>query len=164
MPRFGYSWGESADERVARYPCDELMPEPEQSVYRAIDVDAPAPLVWRWFCQLRVAPYSYDWIDNWGRRSPRELTPGLENLALGQRALSFFEIAAFEPDRSITLHAKKSVFGELVASYCVAPRSDDRSRIVVKLVVIYPRRAAFVMRHLPPLGDWIMMRDRKSVV
>jgi hypothetical protein len=156
--RLGYSWGESEAERAARYPCDDVMPGPQQSMYRAIDVDAPAPLVWRWLCQLRCAPYSYDWIDNWGRRSPRELTPGLDDVALGPRALSFFEIAGFEPDRSITLHAKKSVFGELAVSYCVSPKSDDRSRIRVKLLVTYPRRVRRVMRHVPPVGDLIMMR------
>jgi hypothetical protein len=160
VPGLGYSWGETAVERAARYPCDGLMAEPQQTVFRAIDVDAPAPLVWRWCCQLRVAPYSYDWIDNWGRRSPRELTAGLDELEPGQRALSFFEIAGFEPDRSITLHARKSVFGELAVSYCVSPRSDDRSRIVVKLLVRYRGRAGRVLRHVPPIGDLIMMRKQ----
>jgi len=160
MPRFGYSWGETDAERAQRYPCDVVMPEPEQAAYRAIDVDAPAPMMWRWLCQLRVAPYSYDWIDNWGRRSPRELTPGLDNVALGQRALSFFEIADFEADRSITLHAKKSVFGELAVSYYVSPKIGDRCRVSVKLVVIYPHRIGRVMRHVPPVGDLIMMRKQ----
>jgi len=158
--RLGYNWGATEAERAARYPCDEIVRAPQQVAYRAIDVDSPAPLVWRWLCQLRVAPYSYDWIDNWGRRSPRELTPGLEELARGQRALLFFEIAAFQPNQSITLHATKSVFGEVALSYCVTPKSDDRSRITVKLLVIYPRRVGRVMRHIPPIGDLVMMRKQ----
>ena len=159
MRRIGYSWGETEAERTARYPCDDVMPEPEQAAYRAIDVDAPAPLVWRWLGQLRVAPYSYDWIDNWGRRSPRELTPGLDDVALGQRAMVMFEIAGFEPDRSLTLHAEKSVFGEVVVSYRVVPRADETSRLTAKVVVTYPR-VARLMRHVPPLGDLIMMRKQ----
>ncbi|MFO7592359.1 MAG: hypothetical protein R6X23_15985 [Acidimicrobiia bacterium] len=157
--RLGYSWGETEAERVAGYPCDDLMPEPEQSAFRAIDVDAPAPLVFRWLGQLRVAPYSYDWIDNWGRRSPREITPGLEDLALGQRAMVFFVVAGFEPDESLTLHAKKSVFGDVGITYRITPRADEGSRIVAKVVVTYPRFAR-LMRHVPPLGDLVMMRKQ----
>ena len=159
VPRIGYGWGETEAERAAWYPCDDLIPEPEQSAYRAIDVDAPAPLVWRWLGQLRVAPYSYDWIDNWGRRSPRELTPGLDDVALGQRAMIMFEIADFEPDRSLTLHAKQSVFGEVAVTYRIVPGAGETSRITAKVVVRYPR-VARLMRHVPPLGDLVMMRKQ----
>ncbi|MEX2267060.1 MAG: hypothetical protein WEA75_00090 [Acidimicrobiia bacterium] len=159
MPRLGYSWGETEAERAASYPCDGLIAEPHQTCYRAISVDAPAPLVWRWFCQLRVAPYSYDWIDNLGRRSPRELTPGLDDLEVGQKAVAIFEIAGFERDRSLTLYAPRSIFGEVAISYCVTPTADERSRITVKLMVRYPGVWHF-MRHVPPIGDLVMMRKQ----
>ena len=38
---------------------------------RAIDLDASAELVMGWVTQLRRAPYSYDWVDNFGRRYPQ---------------------------------------------------------------------------------------------
>ena len=158
--RLGYSWGESEAERAASYPGDALIDAPHQEAYRAIDVDAPAPLVWRWLCQLRAAPYSYDWIDNWGRKSPRELTPGLDDLEAGQQALVFFQIAGFERDRSLTLHAQRSVFGEVAVSYLVTPRDDGRSRLVAKVAVRYPRWVAPVTRHVPPVGDLVMMRKQ----
>jgi hypothetical protein len=159
VPSLGYSWGETEAERQAAYPCDGLIADAHQTCFRAIDVDAPAPLVWRWLCQLRVAPYSYDWIDNWGRRSPRELTPGVDELEAGQKMVTIFKLASFERDRSITLYTPKSVFGELALSYVVTPTPNARSRLAVKLMVRYPGRWRWV-RHVPPIGDWIMMRKQ----
>jgi hypothetical protein len=40
--------------------------------------------------------------DNLGRRSPRELTPGLDQLQVGQRIMTIFHLASFEPDRHLS--------------------------------------------------------------
>src|SRR6185369_11959475 len=90
-----YTWGSTAAERAMSLPCDRYLDPPEQVLHRALDVDAPADVVFRWLCQLRVAPYSYDWIDNFGRTSPRTLTPGLERLAVGQTCMTMFELVEF---------------------------------------------------------------------
>jgi hypothetical protein len=83
-----------------------------------------------------VAPYSYDWLDNLGRRSPRELTPGLERLEVGQRFITIFELVEFETDRHVTIRTSRarSVFGDVAVTYLVEPRADSSSRLLVKLV------------------------------
>lgn len=50
------TWGSAVEERAAAYPCDPLIGHPDGVLFRAIDVDAPAPLLFRWLCQLRAAP------------------------------------------------------------------------------------------------------------
>ena len=67
----GDTWGTTEDERAAAYPVDDVLPDAEQWLFRGIDVAAPAALTFRWLCQLRAAPYSYDWIDNWGGEAHR---------------------------------------------------------------------------------------------
>ncbi len=159
-PQPVYTWGSTAAERSEPFPCDELLADADMELYRAVDADAPAARVYRWLCQLSVAPYSYDKLDNRGRRSPQTLTPGLERLELGQRMVSIFRLAAFEPGHSITLVSKGRLLGEVAITYRVRDTAPGRSRLVAKLLVRAPRGVPWSvpMRVLLPPGDLVMMR------
>ncbi len=156
------TWGSTPEERSERYGCDGIVAEPHVVAWRAVDVAAPKALVFRWVCQLRVAPYSYDLIDNLGRRSPRRLTPGLGALALGQRFMTVFTLVGLEPGTAVTLETSSQVLGHVACTYRVSAGEGDTSRLVVKLVAAAPSRFGVVgraiLRFLLPGGDLVMMR------
>jgi hypothetical protein len=155
------AWGSTADERAASFPCDELIDGDHRVLYRAIDVAAPAAVVFRWLCQLRLAPYSYDLIDNLGRRSPRSLTPGLDQLEVGQRAMKIFRVAGFEHGRSITFRSESAMFGHVVVSYVVVPVTSAHSRLVAKIAFKAPPGPyGWLARKVLPAGDLVMMRKQ----
>jgi hypothetical protein len=166
MSSVATTWGSTESERAFPFPCDHVLPDAPFDLYRAVGVDAPAPVVFRWLCQLRVAPYAYDFLDNRGRTSPTELTPGLEELAVGQRFMSIFTLAAFEVDKHVTLRidagGPRTTFGDLAVSYVVVPDGDARSRLVVKLRVNLPgdRVVGRMRRALLAWGDLLMMRKQ----
>jgi hypothetical protein len=157
------TWGSTGQERALGFACDRFVAHPDDALYRALTVNAPPVLLFRWLCQLRAAPYSYDWIDNFGRQSPRRLTPGLERLQVGQRIMTFFKLAEFEPDRHITAVVDRlnALFGHLAVTYLIVPEAGERCRLVVKLAVAYPRAPiGAAMRALMPAGDLVMMRKQ----
>jgi hypothetical protein len=118
---------------------------------RAIDVDAPPEIVFRWLCQLKVAPYSYDLIDNFGRRSPRQLTPGAEDLEIGQRVIVIFRLVDFERDRQITLLTS---YGPTAVTYLVTARGEGGSRLLARV------RMGGIWGRAMPLFDVPMMRKQ----
>jgi hypothetical protein len=154
-------WGSTAAEREMAFACDRYVSEPDDVLFRAIDVRAAPPLVFRWLCQLRAAPYSYDWVDNLGRPSPRTLTPGLAELREGQRVMTIFELAEFEPDRQLTLRLRNPrLLRDLAVTYLVLPTTGQGSRLLVKMVVVYRggRIGAIAVATPLALGDLVMMR------
>ncbi|HXB16985.1 MAG TPA: hypothetical protein VNV44_14715 [Solirubrobacteraceae bacterium] len=153
-------WGSTPAERAERFPCDRLAPRAPMRLYRAVDVRAPAPSVFRWLCQLRAAPYSYDLIDNGGHRSPQALTPGLEQLEIGQRFMRIFRLAEFEPGRSITVLSRGTLFGEVAVTYRVRETGAGGSRLVAKLLITPPAGplGGPPARGLLAAGDLVMMR------
>jgi hypothetical protein len=155
-----YDWGSTAAERDETFPCDRLVADADAALFRAVEVRAGAAVVFRWLCQLREAPYSYDRLDNGGRMSPQTLTPGLEQLREGQRMMRIFRLVSFEPGRSITVLSEGSVFNRVACTYRVLESSPEHSRLVVKLLIAYPRRPLLgaAMRLVLPAGDLVMMR------
>lgn len=156
------NWGSTREERARSYPCDRFPPVCRDALFRALDVAAPAPLLFRWLCQLRVAPYSYDWLDNFGRKSPDRLVEGLDELAVGLPVMGIFTLVAYEPDRHLTvvLADRRAIrlFGPLAASYVVEPCSAETARLIVKLS--WPRAAHGPLAPLFAGGDLIMMRKQ----
>lgn len=79
------SWGATEDEVAAPMPGDDVIPE-AASTTRGITIAAAPDLVWPWLVQLgygKAGWYSYDWIDNDGKQSARELVPQFQHLAVG---------------------------------------------------------------------------------
>lgn len=145
----GDRWGATDAEVAAPRPCDALVAAGAVRADRAVSVAAPAGLVYRWLCQLRAAPYSYDRLDNLGRRSPSALIPGLEDLEPGQKFMSLFTLASFARDEHVTLRSGRRT----AVTYAVRPEGAG-TRLAVRVVFALPRAVA------APLvaGDLVMMR------
>ena len=129
-----WSWNATDEDWQVSYPCDRHLDPPYREMMRAIDVQAPAEVVYRWICQLKIAPYSYDWLDNLGRRSPRELTPGADQVELGQRFL-IGPIVEFEKDHHVTGVVDPryvKLYGACSVTYLVRPTGPTSCRLVVK--------------------------------
>jgi hypothetical protein len=105
-----------------------------------------------------VAPYSYDLLDNGGRRSPQRLTPGLDRLEVGQRAMHIFRLASFDRPSQITF-ASHGVFGRVAVTYAVTP-GDGGSHLLLRIrwtAPPLPVPKALTTRALAA-GDLVMAR------
>jgi len=154
-----WSWGDS----------DGTMPPPTPPGYtgvhlvRAVRVAAPAQVVFRWLTQLKVAPYSYDLVDNGRRRSPRTLTPHL-TLAVGDTAVEIFTATRIEHERllELTLTERRALqlFGPLVCTYQSLPDPQDSRATVLRCDLhLAPSTGLGALRAtLLAWGDLLMMR------
>ena len=165
MSGLPFVWGATAAECAESYPCDRYLPRPQHVFFRAVDVDASGATVYRWLQQLRIAPYSHDWADNFLLPSPGRLTSRAARIRIGQRMMHVFTILAFEPERTLTLGPRSRIavalLGTLYGTYTVRPLSDRRSRLVVKVNADYPR--SLYGRLVGPVMPWIdlfMMRKQ----
>lgn len=158
-------WGATPDERQRPYPADSLVPDPVLMT-RAVPVAAPLEVTWRWLCQIAVAPYSYDWIDNGGHRSPPELTPGAEHLEIGQVMAKVFRLVSFEDGHhwtGLTGPRGERMFGPVAMTYAAEPASSG-SRIVGRLAAAGDTSARRIKAYGLAWGDLVMMRKQFHVL
>lgn len=158
--RLPYAWGTTEADLARAYPADTVLGGAVTALTRAVHVAAPPELTWRWLCQIAVAPYSYDWIDNRGRRSPQELVPGADRLRLGQRMAVVFELVSVDPPyqwTGVTTGKGERMFGRVAMTYAAEPDGEG-SRIVGRLAVATAGPVSRLRAHLLAWGDLVMMR------
>ena len=149
----GDRWGVSDSEIFRPYPCDDFVTSPTLQAWRGVRVEAPAEAVWPWVAQVRIAPYSYDWIDNLGRRSPRELV-GLPEPQVGER---FTTAGGHQLGRIVSVDPGQQLTGAIMGafmSYALVPQDHDATRLLLKVVMRTRRWVALGLS----VGDLIMAR------
>jgi hypothetical protein len=151
----GDRWGVTRAETTRWYPCDELVPDPVLEAWRGVTVRARPEHVWPWVAQIRLAPYSYDWIDNLGHRSPQDLR-GLPEPVAGESFTTalggrrFGRIVAVKSGEHLT-----GIIMGAVMSYVLIPVDDGvETRLLLKLVT----RGGRLVAPLLSVGDLIMAR------
>ena len=151
----GDRWGVTQAETTRRYPCDDLVSDPVLQAWRGVTVRARPEHVWPWVAQIRLAPYSYDWIDNLGRRSPQDLR-GLPEPIVGESFTAAFGGRRF--GRIVAVEAGKHLTGSIMGaamSYLLVPVDDSpQTRLLLKVVTAGGRTIAPLLS----IGDLIMAR------
>jgi hypothetical protein len=152
----GGNWGASAEECSMSLPCDRLLPGSSLRMHRAVPIEAPITLVFLWLCQLKLAPYSYDLLDNFGRKSPQQLASGLDRLEAGQRFMTIFSVVSFRRDAHITLRSRR-----VAVTYAVFAQGSG-TRLFVRVIFDPPgaRLGATLLGNALALGDLAMMRKQ----
>lgn len=148
----------TADAIATQSPADDLISANHDRWVRCITIYAPQQTVYRWLCQLTVAPYSFDALDFAGRRSPRTLTPGAEQLRTGQHFL-IFAITSFVPNSSIAGISRPEFvrrYGQIAVSYSVDPLGPRATLLRANACIQHSDGGVGFRRLLLAAGDKIM--------
>jgi hypothetical protein len=145
-------WGVTDDDVALHFPCDDWVDRPTLAAWRGVTVHATVGELWPWVVQVRLAPYSYDWIDNLGRRSP-QVVRDLAQPVVGE---TFTRAAGRSLGRVLAVDPPHSLTGRLagtVISYVLRPQAG-RTRLLMKIVSELPRPLAPLLA----VGDLVMAR------
>ena len=113
-------WGASDDELESSFPGAGLVPGGVRTATMAVTIDAPPSRVWPWLVQMgtdRGGWYSWDLLDNFGRRSADRIHPEWQKIGLGDRftgkpdGSECWQVAAVEPERFLALRMSLDLRG-----------------------------------------------------
>jgi proline iminopeptidase len=112
--------GATDSEVQGPYPGAGLIPGSTRSATMAVTIDAPPSRVWPWLVQMgtdRGGWYSWDRLDNFGRRSTETIHPEWQQIAVGDRLAAkpdgsqWWAVAALEPERFLGLRMSLDLRG-----------------------------------------------------
>ena len=150
----GDRWGVTDAETQERYPCDDFVGSPSLVAWRGVTVRAPQEVMWARLTQVRLAPYSYDLVDNLGRRSPAARIEVPEPRV----GVPFTRAFGRDQGRVVALDPGRCLTAEIMGahmSYVVVP-AGERTRLLLKVVA----ETRPWLAPLLSLGDLVMARKQ----
>lgn len=175
------NWGATADEATRPLPGDDLVAEPATQGTRAITIDAPPEVVWRWVIQLgadRGGFYSYDWLENafgLGIHSADAIVPEWQQREVGdlvhanRAGTGGWYVMEVVPDEALVLKMADVPSGqparrdrglrwEFLWTFAVDGRPDGSTRLLVRERAAFDRTATRVLMAPVGLVSFVMTR------
>ena len=163
-------------ERMLDLPGDQLIPDPIGSLTHAITIACPRHEVWPWLAQMgagdRAGWYSYDRLDNGGRRSAERITRDLQSIAVGTvfpalpGAVDGFTVVQYQPESSLVLGlaAAPNTAPAVTWAFVLEELDERRTRLIVRARGAQGYRfyglPAWIGRAFIRLGHFVMERKQ----
>jgi len=158
-------WG-ATDEEVSRgMPGDGIVDNPTFNATRAITIEAGPEEIWPWIVQMglgRAGWYSYDWIDNLGRPSARDVLPDYQLprpgdlVPVSPNGKQGFRVKSLERHRSLLWWDGK---GQTTWAWGLYPQPDGTTRLVTRIRMRYNWKSPQIILLLTiDVGDIVMIR------
>lgn len=163
--RWCKNWGSRPDERRARWPGDRFVSPTHDTHTRAIDISAPAGVVWQWIVQFgldRAGFYSYELLERIVGipvTNLESIEPSMQSLAVGDEVRLHpkapgIPVAALRPGRAICFGLTDDAprtppRPDPLRSWSlyVEPEAADRCRLILR-GCIEPIREPTVLKRL----------------
>lgn len=150
-------------------PGDDLFSPADEAGTRAIGISSDPATVFGFLTQMgfgRAGWYSYDWLDNLGRRSATTLRPEWAVTQAGEEVPAgplSFTVAALEAPTAFVLVLTSRPAVDFTLAYRLDPEGDEGTRLVsrVRLSIRGPVKLAPASRTAARallLGDGAMVR------
>lgn len=163
------SWGASPEEIAGAVVGDDLCPDAGVSATRCITIAAPPSDVFPWIRQMgfgRAGWYSYDLLDNLGRKSARKIHPEWQDVASGSLIpagpMSFIASVVEEPHSFVLSTSTHGAGKKLMFTLAYELRTHtEGTRLVTRMRarVDIPGGRVIEKLLLSP-GDGIMVRKQ----
>lgn len=163
----------AAAERAWHVDGDDILPDARTQFTHAITIAAPPSDVWPWLVQMgcrRGGWYSWDTLDNGGKRSADHIIPELQHLAVGDilpyrpEGSGGFRVVRVEPERSLVLESETP---DLVGTWAfvLEPIATNQTRLVVRYRAAYPpsTRMAFRVPVMEQIHGFMERKQLKTI-
>jgi hypothetical protein len=158
-------WGATDAEVKRSMPGDEIVEKPSFNATRAVTIHAPAQNIYPWIVQMgvtRAGWYSYDLLDNLGRRSAESLLPEHQNIQVGDLipispdGKQGMWVKYFRKNKWMLWWDKK---GDTTWVWEIHPQGENQFRLITRVRVKYRLFSSAVLFNLlTEFFDILMMR------
>jgi len=161
------TWGATAEELARRMPGDEIVRHPIFNATRAVTVNARPEYIWPWIVQIgfyRAGWYTYDLLDNAGRRSAERIAQELQHMNVGDLVpmgpgkSAGIWVKEVVPNRSMVWWGKKDETTTWVWSLDSLPDGKTRLLTRVRAPLFLSQPLTIVWLVMFELADFPMMR------